>query len=135
MTPQVRVVLQARLNSSRLPGKALLDVCGFPSVVLAVKRAGNRGRNIVVATSTMPSDSILCDVLSRYAIKFIRGPLDDVMLRYVIATKDMADTDVVVRMTGDNLLVDGEFIEKYLQAFLESGAEYMGSSGIDIDIP
>lgn len=132
---QIKIIFQTRLNSSRLPGKALLDVLGYPAIILAVKRAGICGRKVVVATSTDPTDDILCDVLARYDIEFIRGPLDDVMQRYVLAAEGMADEDVIVRMTGDNLLTDGVFIEKYLQQFLKSGAEYMGSSGTDIDLP
>lgn len=135
MSNQIKIVFQTRLSSSRLPAKALLDVCGYPAVVLAVKRASNCGRSVVVATSTAPSDDILCDVLARYGIPFIRGPLDDVMQRYVMAAKDMADDDIIVRMTGDNLLIDGDFVEKYLHEFLKSGEEYMGSSGTDIDLP
>ena len=46
----------------------------------------------------------------------------------------MEDGDIVVRMTGDNLLPDGTFVENYLKEFLRSSADYMGSSGTDIDL-
>ena len=132
---KIKIIFQTRLSSSRLPAKALLDVGGYPAIVLAVKRAGNCGRPVTVATSTDPSDDILCDVLERCSIDFVRGPLDDVMARYIKATRDMEDGDIVVRMTGDNLLPDGTFVENYLKEFLRSSADYMGSSGTDIDLP
>ena len=135
MADKVKIILQSRLSSSRLPAKALLDVAGFPAIVLAVKRIANCGREVTVATSTDSSDDILCDVLERFNIKFVRGPLDDVMARFIMASEEMADDDIIVRMTGDNLLVDGDFIEKYLSEFVRSGADYMGSSGTDIDLP
>lgn len=135
MSKQVKVILQSRLSSSRLPAKALLDVAGFPAIVLAVKRITSCGRAVTVATSTDASDDILCDVLERFNIPFVRGPLGDVMARFILASQDMDDSDAIVRMTGDNLLVDGDFIEKYLAEFFQSGAEYMGSSGTDIDLP
>ncbi|WP_424604004.1 cytidylyltransferase domain-containing protein, partial [Acinetobacter baumannii] len=55
------VVLQARTNSSRLPGKVLLHLAGMPVVVLAAKRAGNTGRQVIVATSDERTDDALSD--------------------------------------------------------------------------
>ena len=127
--------MQTRLSSSRLPAKGLLDICGLPAVIMAAKRAGNKGNKVTVATSIDSSDDILCNVLERYNIDYIRGPLDDVMSRFLLAAKDMRDHDAVVRLTGDNLFVDNDFIQKYLNDFFQRGAEYMGSSGSDIDLP
>ena len=135
MSNQLKIIFQTRLNSSRLPGKALLDVCGFPAIILAVKRVSNCGREVIVATSTAPADDILCDALQRFNIKYVRGPLDDVMQRYVFAAQNMDDDDVIARLTGDNLLIDGTFIEKYFAAFLKSQSDYMGSAGTELDLP
>ena len=55
----VRVVIQSRLSSSRLPGKAMLTLAGMPAVVLAARRAGNTGLDVVVATSDQGDDDVL----------------------------------------------------------------------------
>ena len=65
----VRYVLQARLSSSRLPGKALLPIGGHPTVVLAALRAGRAGVPVVVATSTGPDDDRIADAATRAGLK------------------------------------------------------------------
>src|SRR2546427_12368463 len=101
-----RIVIQARLSSSRLPAKALLPLKGMPVAVLCALRAANRGGNVVVATSTDPSDDVLAAKLSEYSINIARGPLNDVLERFRLATTDLAAGDLVVRLTADNVFPD-----------------------------
>ncbi len=131
----LRVIFQVRLNSSRLPAKAMLNVRDLPAVILAVKRICNTGIAVLVATSTAPADDILCDVLDKYGIKYVRGPLDDVMQRYVMAAEGMDDDDIISRLTGDNLLLDGELVEKFYAEYLKSGRKYMATGWPMIDLP
>src|SRR5690349_24219800 len=107
MTPRVRVVMQARTSSSRLPGKAMLPIAGVPMVVLAARRAGNQGHQVVVATSDESSDDDLADLCESDGLAVVRGPLDDVLGRFVIASEDLDDADVIVRLTADNVVPDG----------------------------
>ena len=76
------VVIQSRLSSSRLPGKALLPIKGIPIIVLAVKRAANTGKNVIVVTSIDPSDDELCETLERHNIQYLRGSLNNVLDRF-----------------------------------------------------
>ena len=64
------VLIQSRLSSSRLPGKALLPIGDYPMVVLAAKRAANTGLDVRVLTSLDSSDDVICDNLKRHEIKF-----------------------------------------------------------------
>ena len=57
------IVIQSRLNSSRLPAKALLPICDIPMVVLVAKRAANSGKRVLVVTSENESDDLLCKYL------------------------------------------------------------------------
>lgn len=107
---QVKIILQARLDSMRLPGKMLLPVAGLPLVVLCARRVEKTGYPLVVATSVEASDDLLCDTLEDYGITYVRGSLHDVLGRFVLAAEGMKDTDRVVRLTGDNPLVDGKFV-------------------------
>ncbi len=128
-TPCRRIVLQARTTSSRLPGKVLLPICGLPIVVLAARRAGRDGAETVVATSTDPSDDRLARTLRGHGLRHLRGPLDDVLARYVAATADLDDHDICVRLTSDNVFPDGDFVTRLVDAAERSAAGYAGFSG------
>jgi aryl-alcohol dehydrogenase-like predicted oxidoreductase/spore coat polysaccharide biosynthesis protein SpsF (cytidylyltransferase family) len=112
------VILQARTASTRLPGKALLPVAGYPCATLASLRAANRGHRVIVATSHDSSDDLLADTLHSHGLEVFRGPLDDVLGRYFLAAADLPPDSIVIRLTGDNVLPDGEFVEELARALV-----------------
>lgn len=93
-TPRRRVVPQARANSTRLPGKVLLPVCGMPIVVLAAKRTARDGLEVVVATSDDLSNDALAATIARHGLTCLRGLLNDVPSRFVLMTADLDDDDI-----------------------------------------
>ncbi len=125
---KIFTIIQARMSSVRLPGKALLPVAGYPSAVLAALRAGNLGNEIVVATSTDSSDDTLAEQLGIHGIRVFRGPMDDVLGRYYSAGADLPNDCIVVRLTGDNVVPDGVFVRELASAFAESGLEYLSGN-------
>ena len=129
MKPRRRVVLQARTSSTRLPGKVLLPICGMPIVVLAAKRAARDGSEVVVATSDDPSDDALAQTLARYGVACVRGPLQDVLARFVLATCDMSEDDICVRFTADNVFPDSAFANRVAGAVEHEGHGWAGFSG------
>lgn len=124
-----RVILQARMSSTRLPGKVLLPVCGVPIVVLAAQRAARDGAETVVATSDDPSDDLVSETLGNHQIRHVRGSLDDVLKRFVIATADLDGNDICVRLTADNVFPDSDFVSRLVDALVTSGHGYVGFSG------
>jgi spore coat polysaccharide biosynthesis protein SpsF len=113
-------VVQARLSSSRLPGKVLLDLGGKPMLQWVVERAA-RARSlegVVVATTVDPSDDAVADFCRGRNIRCLRGSLHDVLDRYYQAALTL-HADVVVRLTGDCPLIDPAVIDDTVQAFLE----------------
>lgn len=130
-----RIVLQARTSSTRLPGKVLLPVCGLPLVVLAARRAARDGIETVVATSDDPSDDGLAETLSRHGIRHVRGPLDDVLARFIAATAGLDDGDICVRLTSDNVFPDGDFVRLLIEAAEGSGHGYAGLAGGSDGLP
>ncbi|HWA48514.1 MAG TPA: aldo/keto reductase [Dongiaceae bacterium] len=129
MVAKRRIVLQARTSSTRLPGKVLLPVCGMPVVVLAAKRAARDGLEVVVATSDDPSDDKLAQVITQHGLKCLRGPLDDVLSRFILSTADLVDDDICVRFTSDNVFPDSDFANRMADAAEKSAGGYAGFSG------
>ena len=127
---RTRVVIQSRLDSSRLPGKAMLTIGGMPLIELVARRASRSGHEVVVATSEERFDDRIAAHLERTGIRVVRGPLDDVLGRFVLATSDLADDDRVVRLTGDNPVADADLVDELLAAMDESGHVY---GRVDID--
>lgn len=129
------VVLQARTNSSRLPGKAMLPVAGLPMLVLCARRAGNTGREIIVATSNEPTDDQLASIAKEGGIQCFRGSLSDPLSRIVEALEDHSDDSLVFRLTADNLLPDGLLLDQMEKFFLAGGHDYLLCGGKGSGLP
>src|SRR5438132_5223256 len=132
--PRILVVLQSRLSSSRLPGKAMLSVAGRPMVVLAALRAGNAGGNVVVATSDQAEDDVIAAAVTSTGLRAVRGPLDDTLARFALAADADADADYVVRLTGDNVVPDGGLVRLLVDSLAE-GRSYTRCGGDDASLP
>lgn len=121
------VFVQARMGSSRLPGKSLMPIGGFPLAILACLRASNQGARVQLLTSINQEDDALASACKRYDVGFQRGSLADVLSRFVKATLGYSRDQIVVRLTGDNVLPDGELIDFIVRRHLKSGQEISGT--------
>ena len=124
--PRVRILLQARMDSTRLPGKVILPIRHIPLVVLAARRAQRSGYELVVITSQETSDDPLVQVLEEYEIPYFRGDKNDVLQRFIQATEDLADADILVRLTGDNVIPDGDLVRTYVKAYQQRQVAHFG---------
>jgi spore coat polysaccharide biosynthesis protein SpsF len=121
------IVIQARMGSSRLPGKVMQDLAGAP----ALERLFERLRRvegaplIVLATSTLPGDGIIADYVSASPdIKLWRGPEQDVLRRYAEAARHF-DLDPIVRITSDCPLLEPRVIDDLIALFHSTpGCDY-----------
>ena len=129
------VVIQARCNSSRLPGKVLLPINGLPVVVLAAKRAGNKGRKVIVATSSETSDDLLVQTVMQHGIECFRGSLENTLSRFVDALATYRNDTIVFRLTADNVIPDGQLLNEIEQDFLYRGLEYLSCNGMNSGLP
>lgn len=128
-------ILQARTNSSRLPGKVLLPIGGMPLVVLAARRAANTGREVVVATSNEEADDALAKLLTDASIRCYRGSLENTLQRIVGALDDLDDDTLVFRLTADNVFPDGAFLDEMEAEFLRRGLNYLCCNGDRSGLP
>jgi len=122
--------VQARMTSSRLPGKVLEPIDGVPSIVYLVRRA-RRARlldDVVVVTSTDPTDDPLAQALQSHGLACFRGDLHDVLERYAQAAIAYR-ADEVVRLTGDCPLIDPAVVDAVIALRRSAGVDY--ASNID----
>ena len=119
-------LITARLKSTRLPRKLLLDLGGKPAIVQMVERLkyAQRISDIVICTSTHPDDDALCDVARQQGILWFRGSEEDVLDRLHQAARHLA-ADYVVNTTADCPLVDPEHVDKTVDEYRQTGADLL----------
>jgi glutamate-1-semialdehyde 2,1-aminomutase len=135
-------VLQARLSSSRLPGKVLADLAGQPMLLRQIERINRAARidQLVVATSQDASDDAIANLCAEAGIACHRGSLEDVLDRVVGAARN-AGAEWVVRLTGDCPLTDPAVIDQVIAAALDTDADFASNAvepsfpdGLDVEV-
>lgn len=116
---RVVAIIQARMGSSRLPGKVLLDLAGEPMLARVVNRTRRAAmlQEVVVATTTKPAEEAIVELCAARGWPYFRGSEDDVQDRYYRAAKQY-QADIVVRITSDCPLIEPEIVDTVVQAFL-----------------
>jgi spore coat polysaccharide biosynthesis protein SpsF len=122
---KVVAIIQARMGSTRLPGKVLQDVEGKSMLARVVERVGRAKliNEVLVATTNGKADDAVVEECRRLGVKVSRGDQDDVLDRYYRAAQ-LAKAEVVVRITSDCPLIDPLVIDKTIAAFLEAHSDY-----------
>jgi len=135
MTPGIIAIVQARMNSSRLPGKVLLDIGNEPMLGRVVQRTSQSTlvEQVLVATTTDPTDDVLNNYCSTHSLPCWRGSQYDVLDRYYQAAL-ASHAEIVVRITADCPLIDPELVDRTIQTLLgDAGSGTPGSTGLDTD--
>ncbi len=115
-------IIQARMGSTRLPGKVLEKIGGYPVLLHVVHRIDScTSLPTVVAIPDTPENDILKEWCKTWMVSVFRGPEEDVLTRYVGAAK-LYDADVIVRVTADCPFIDPETIRQVAN-LCESGVE------------
>jgi spore coat polysaccharide biosynthesis protein SpsF len=118
-------VIQARMSSSRLPGKVLKEAGGRPLLSRMVERVQRAQlvNETVVATTVDPSDDVLAQFCETEKIEYTRGDLMDVLDRYYQAAL-AHNADIVVRLTGDCPFIDPDLVDETISALLLQNADF-----------
>ncbi len=131
----VVTIIQARMGSTRLPGKVMLDLCGktvLARVVERVRRAKFAGALVVATTMELPDNAIV-DECRRLDVNVFRGSEHDVLDRYYQAAKQFG-ADAIVRLCSDCPLIEPELVDKTVQEFLTFRPDY-ASNALDRTYP
>ncbi|SFC42501.1 spore coat polysaccharide biosynthesis protein SpsF [Nocardioides terrae] len=116
----VGVITQARMTSTRLPGKVLMKAGGVTMLSHHVTRLQRAGLAVHVATTTNATDDPLVEAAGELGVPVHRGSEDDVLGRYADAAREFG-LDVVVRVTSDCPLIDGAVVAEGVRAFEAAG--------------
>lgn len=122
---RVVCIVQARMGSTRLPGKVLKKICGKTVLEHDIERLRmiKNIDEIIIATTDKDIDTRIVDESIRLGVNYFRGPEEDVLSRYYYAAKEY-NADVVVRVTSDCPLIDPKISEKIIQHYLNNIDKY-----------
>ncbi len=123
------VIIQARMGSTRLPGKVLADVAGYPLLYHVLNRARQIAEidEVMVATTTLPADEQLLGFARRWGAPAYAGSCDDVLDRYYQAGRQTG-ADTIVRVTADCPLLDPEVAGSVLARFRQGDLDYASNT-------
>lgn len=122
---RVSAIIQARMGSTRLPGKVLMPLAGQPVLWHIIHRL-NKCRtidDIVVATSDLKEDDKLAAWCRENGIPIFRGPEENVLQRFALAIKSL-DPEIIIRICGDSPMVDPKVIDQLVTHLVNTGADH-----------
>jgi spore coat polysaccharide biosynthesis protein SpsF len=123
---RVVAVIQARMGSTRLPGKVLRPIAGKPLLWHIVHRLRHCSliEDIAIATSTNSRDDAIVEFGASEDISVVRGPEDDVLARFARAAEAL-DADIIVRVSSDAPFIDAGFVDHLVGALIEQDGDYV----------
>lgn len=133
---KVGAIIQVRLGSERLPGKALLplpfgETTSLLEHVVANARAAKSLQQTIIATTTRTADDAIEAFCQEIGLACLRGSTDDVLERFRLAAHTH-DLDVIVRLTGDNPFVMPETIDQAVEKLPQSNSDYIITTGLPL---
>ncbi len=126
---KIVAIIQARMKSTRLPGKVLKDICGRTMLARVVCRT-QRAKlldEVIIATTVGAADHAIVSECKRLGMPVFRGSELDVLDRYYGAALAHG-AEVIVRITSDCPLIDPEIIDKVIHTFLKEKADYASNT-------
>jgi spore coat polysaccharide biosynthesis protein SpsF len=127
-------IIQARMGSTRLPGKIMKDLKGKPvlwHVIERVKQAKNIDQ-IIIATTILKRDKIIFEKAQEWGVEVYRGSEDDVLKRYYDAAAEN-DVDTLVRITSDCPLIDPQVIDEIIKYYNDNDYTLVTNAGSDLE--
>ena len=127
--PKVVLIIQARMSSTRLPGKSMMPLADKPLVYRMVERLKKCKKidEIIIATSDQPEDKVLVDLANELGVSSFQGNLLDVRDRYLKAA-EKSKADFIIRIPADNPMPDANEIDKLIEFHLENNPQGFSSN-------
>lgn len=137
------IIIQARMGSTRLPGKVLRPLASRSVLGWAIRaaQAAHVTDRVIVATTSRDDDDVVTDAARAAGAEVVRGDEEDVLARFLLALEGEYDTTAVVRLTADCPLLDPALIRACVRAFEALGVDYLSTisprslpRGLDIEV-
>lgn len=135
-------IIQARLTSTRLPGKVLMDIAGKPMLARVIDRVRMAASidTVIVAVPDTQANRLLEEWCTAYPVRVFAGPEDDVLTRYQQAAHAY-NVSTIVRITADCPLIDPAVIDVIVRRFQRGGMDYCSNvnpptlpDGLDVEV-
>lgn len=119
------IIIQARMTSTRLPGKVMLPLCGKSVLEVMFERLKRFHEHLIVATTDDGSEAPIVELCKRMNIRSYRGSIHDVLSRYYHAALAYGaeEDDIVVRLTSDCPLVDPDIVQRTIDFFIREKSD------------
>ena len=120
-------ILQARMSSTRLPGKVMMKIDNENTMldcVINQLKNSKQTKNLVIATTEQKEDDVIVELVKRREIKYFRGSKKDVLDRYYQCAKKF-DFSEIIRITADNPLIDYEILDTVVEHFKSNNYDYI----------
>ena len=120
------IIIQARMTSSRLPGKVVLPLCEKTVLEIMIERLQPFKENIIIATTNDGSQEAIVNICKKMNLKYYEGSMKNVLSRYYESALHFGaqEHDVIVRCTSDCPLIDKDIVQNTLDYFISSQADY-----------
>nr|WP_290444298.1 glycosyltransferase family protein [Pseudoalteromonas sp. XMcav2-N] len=115
----VQIIIQARMTSTRLPGKVMLPLCTSSVLQVMLERLGDLAKHVIIATTDDGTEHPIVELCERMGINYFRGSTEDVLSRYYLAaTQFGAQSDTaIVRLTSDCPLIDATLVSQAIHYY------------------
>jgi len=139
---RIVAIIQARMTSTRLPGKVLAEIGGRPALAYMLQRVrrSERLQQIVVATTVNATDDPVAELCNKLEVDVFRGDEMDVLGRYVAAA-EIYDADPIVRLTADCPMIDPTVIDEAIDYYKDNDFDYVSNGivrtypdGLDVEV-
>jgi len=129
------IFISVRNSSTRLPNKAILDLCGKPTIQYLIESMMNSrsADKIILCTSDRKEDDVLCNIASGCGIEYFRGSLDDKLVRWRDACKEY-EVDFFVNVDGDDLFFDVDLADIVIDQYKNNPCDFIDGHGLYNDV-
>jgi spore coat polysaccharide biosynthesis protein SpsF len=126
---KIVAIIQARMGSTRLPGKVMKKVLGKSLIKYQIERVQRSEYidEIVIATTTKEKDLPIIQFCNQHSIPYYRGSEENVLSRYYEAAK-LFNADIIVRLTSDCPIIDPQVMDQVIQYYLENNYDYVSNT-------
>ncbi len=132
---KIGIITQARMSSTRLPGKVLLKIKGKTILEYHLDRLKSSTYPVYIATTTNTTDDVLVEFAQSHALPYYRGDEKNVLQRFVKCAEENK-LDIIVRVTSDCPLIDGALIKKGIEIYLQlNNPDVYISNGLEESFP